>query len=65
MKLKTSKSAIKRIKNITPRGKVMVSNMSAQHRTTGKSPRTLRNSAHSYVVSSANMKTMKKLIPGL
>lgn len=62
MKLKTSKSALKRIKKITKNGKIMMQGMSAQHRCKGKSKRTKRNAALNFEISKANNKTIKKLI---
>lgn len=62
MKRKTSKSAAKRVK-ITGSGKILIGNMSSQHRAKGKSPRTLARAGKSYEISSANLKTMNKLLP--
>lgn len=62
-KLKTSKSAQKRIVKITRSGKIIRRKMSAQHRTGGKSKRALSASKKETQVSSANLKTIKKLIP--
>lgn len=63
MKLKTSKSAIKRIARITGTGKIMRKGMSAQHRTSGKSSRSLNNSNKEFEISKANEKIIKKLVP--
>jgi len=63
MKLKTSKSAVKRIVKITGKGKIIVKKMSAQHRAKGKSKRTLSGAMTNYEISKANKKTIKKLIP--
>jgi ribosomal protein L35 len=63
MKLKTSKSAAKRIVKITNRGKIILKKMSAQHRVKGKSKRTTQESMSNFVMSKANIKTTKKLIP--
>lgn len=61
-KLKTSKSAIKRIKKITKEGKILTRHMSCQHRNWGKSKGAKQRSARTQILSSANVKTMKKLI---
>lgn len=63
MKLKTLKTARKRITNITKNGKLMRRNTSAQHLTTGKSKRTLQGSNKKSVIHKADAKKIKKLIP--
>lgn len=63
MKLKTSKSAAKRIIKVTKNGKFVRRGMSAQHRAKGKSKRTKRLSGLNTLVTKASLKTMKKLIP--
>jgi ribosomal protein L35 len=63
LKMKTNKSAAKRVRNITKNNKMIVGAMSAQHRTRGKSKGTMQKSKKTYTVSSANIKIMKKLIP--
>jgi ribosomal protein L35 len=63
MKLKTSKSAAKRIVKVTSRGKIILKKMSAQHRAKGKSKRTLQEASSKFTMSKANIKTTKKLIP--
>jgi len=63
MKLKTSKSAIKRIVKVSKNNKIILKKMSAQHRTKGKSKRTMREAMMNFDIARANMKTMKKLIP--
>ena len=63
MKLKTSKSAAKRVVNVTSRGKILLKKMSAQHRAKGKSKRTLKNAMINFDIARANTKTIKKLIP--
>ena len=63
MKMKTSKSALKRIKKTTSSGKILVQGMSAQHRAKGKSKRTKKNAALTFDVAKANLKTLRKLLP--
>ena len=62
-KLKNRKSAAKRVKSITSTGKVMVRSRSNQHLTARKSKRTLSNSGSSKVLSDAQAKNMKALLP--
>lgn len=63
-KLKNSKTATKRIKNITRNGKILRRKMSAQHRMHGKNKK-IKQRSKSYVkVTSADYKRIKKLIPG-
>ena len=62
-KLKNSKTAMKRIKNITVNGKIIHRKMSAQHRMHGKNKKIKARSGQTKVLSSANVKRMKKLIP--
>jgi len=63
MKLKTSKSAAKRIIKFTKQGKILRMAISAQHRTSGKSKRVKQKSGSHVEVSKANYRTIKKLIP--
>ena len=63
MKLKTSKSASKRIVKITKNKKIIGKKMSAQHRTKGKSKRVLYNAMNDFEISKANEKRIKKLVP--
>ena len=63
MKLKTSKSAKKRIVKVTTNGKIILKRMSAQHRMKGKSKRSKAKASRNFVIDHANLKTMKKLIP--
>ncbi|HEY1074841.1 MAG TPA: 50S ribosomal protein L35 [Patescibacteria group bacterium] len=63
MKLKTNKTASKRIANITGTGKAMRLKMSAQHLAPGKSRRTLKNSKFLLPISGADIKRMKRLLP--
>lgn len=62
-KLKTSKSASKRIINITKNNKIIRANASAQHRTKGKSKRTLLKSNSTTVILRADLRKIKKLVP--
>ena len=62
-KLKTSKSAAKRIIKVSKNGKIIRRKMSAQHRTKGKSTRTLLSSRKQKNVSKSDTKKIKKLIP--
>ena len=62
-KMKTSKSAAKRIVKITRRGKIIRRKMSAQHRTKGKSKRTMYASNKETMITSANSKKIKKMVP--
>jgi len=64
-KLKTVKSAKKRIARITKNGKILRPCMSAQHRTTGKSSRSLKNSQKLVELSSTDEKRIKRLVPYL
>jgi len=63
MKAKTVKTARKRITSVTKNGKLMRRKLSAQHLTTGKSKRTLRNSTKKVAMSQADTKKIRKLIP--
>jgi len=63
MKLKTSKSARKRIKNFTSRGKIIRVKMSAQHLRAGKSKRTERSANKSRIVHKTDERKIKKMIP--
>lgn len=62
-KLKTRKSVAKRIVKVTGTGKLMRRNTSAQHRTTGKSSRTLRESKMKMVLADGDVKQIKKMLP--
>lgn len=63
MKLKTSKSAKKRIVKITKRGKILSRRLSAQHLVAGKSKRTKRATGKKFVIKKADAKNLKKLVP--
>lgn len=62
MKLKTVKSAQKRIK-ITRQGKLLRRKLSAQHLTQGKSKRARRGAGKLSQVARADKNKIKKLIP--
>lgn len=62
-KIKTSKSAAKRIINFTNQGKVISRAMSAQHLTRRKSKRTMQQSKSTILVNKSNLKKIKKLVP--
>ncbi|MBI4022754.1 50S ribosomal protein L35 [Candidatus Berkelbacteria bacterium] len=63
MKQKTHKAASKRIQKRTKRGQFLARTMSAQHRTSGKSARTLQRSRKLQSLSSANRRRLTKLLP--
>ncbi|MEK7143053.1 MAG: 50S ribosomal protein L35 [Patescibacteria group bacterium] len=62
MKLKTVKSAQKRIK-ITRQGKILRRQLSAQHLTQGKSKRVRRAAGKLSQIAQADKKKIKKLVP--
>lgn len=62
-KLKTRKSVAKRIAKVTRTGKIMRSATSAQHRTTGKSKRTLRQTKMKLTLSAGDVAAIKKALP--
>lgn len=62
-KLKTVKSAAKRIVNITSNGKLMRRKMSAQHRNKGKSKRTKREASQLLVVTKGDAKKLRRMLP--
>lgn len=63
MKLKTYKTAAKRIQTITGTGKAMRLTMSSQHLTSGKSKRALKTTKMLVQVSRADIKRIKRLLP--
>jgi large subunit ribosomal protein L35 len=63
MKLKTNKTASKRIQTITGTGLAMRLKMSAQHLAPGKSRRTLKSTKFLLPISGADIKRMKRLLP--
>lgn len=64
-KLKTHKSAAKRIVRRTNAGRFLTSTNSAQHRTGGKSPRVLRASGKKQSLAKTEEHRLKKLLPYL
>lgn len=62
-KLKTRKSVAKRIVKVTTTGKMMRRSTSAQHRTTGKSSRTLRQAKMKEAIAAGDTKQLKKALP--
>lgn len=62
-KLKTRKSVAKRVVKVTATGKLMRSETSAQHRTTGKSKRTMRESKMTAQIVGADAKRIKSMLP--
>ncbi len=64
-KLKTHKSASRRIKRKTRAGLYTALSMSSQHRTTGKSSRVQQAAGKSRSLSDANNKRLAKLLPYL
>ena len=62
-KLKTRKSVQKRIVNVSKGGKLMRRSTSAQHRTTGKTKRTLRQSKMKIAIGANDVKQIKKMLP--
>jgi len=63
MKLKTIKTAQKRIATITGTGKAMRLRMSAQHLAPGKSKRSLKSTKMLLQVSGADIKRLKRMLP--
>lgn len=63
MKLKTKKSAAKRIGKKNKLGQYRASKMSAQHRTIGKSKRTLRSSTKQQQLSKTENDRIAKMLP--
>lgn len=63
MKLKTSKSATKRIAKFTKKGKIIRRKMAAQHLRQGKSKRTKKLAGKFTTVSKTDSKKIKKLVP--
>lgn len=62
-KLKTRKAVAKRITNITKNGKILRRATSAQHRTTGKSSRTLRQAKMKEAITPADVKKITQFLP--
>ncbi len=62
-KLKTRQSVAKRVVKVTGTGKLLRRSTSAQHRTTGKSARTLRQAKMKEQIADADFKQIKKALP--
>lgn len=62
-KLKTRKSVAKRIVKVTASGQMLRRSTSAQHRTTGKSPRTLRQAKMKTALGRSDAKSLKSALP--
>lgn len=62
-KLKTRQSVAKRIVKVTASGKMMRRATSAQHRTTGKSPRTLRQAKMKQEIAAGDAKKIAQALP--
>lgn len=62
-KLKTRKSVAKRVVKVTGTGKFQRSETSAQHRTTGKSKRTLRESKMDVTITGRDAKKIQQYLP--
>ncbi|MBI4175305.1 50S ribosomal protein L35 [Candidatus Berkelbacteria bacterium] len=62
-KMKTNKSASKRIVRITRTGKLMRLKMSAQHRRKGKSKAAKRNARKQLVITKGDSIKIKRLLP--
>lgn len=62
-KMKTVKSAMKRIQRLTRTGKLMRLAMSAQHRRKGKSKRSKREAGHLIAVTRADQRRIQRLVP--
>lgn len=62
-KLKTRKSVSKRIVKVTKNDQLLRRNLSAQHRTTGKSARTKRAARSQSVVAAGDIKLVRSFIP--
>lgn len=65
MKLKTNKSAAKRIVGKTAGGKIRVRHTSAQHLATNKSKRVRKTASLSYTLNKSDAKRFKRLTPYL
>ena len=65
MKLKTNKSAIKRVVGKTGSGKIRVRHTSAQHLATNKSKRVRQAASLSYTLKKSDARRFKRLTPYL
>lgn len=64
-KIKTVKSAQKRIVKITSNGKILRLSMSSQHLARKKSKRARRNALQSRKINKVDVKKIKRLVPYL
>lgn len=62
-KIKTCKTAAKRIVGITKTGKFKVRRMSTQHLATNKSPRANHLSGQTIIMRDGDAKKIKKMVP--
>lgn len=62
-KLKTVKTAVKRVVGVTKNGKIRVRNQSAQHLATNKSSRSVHSAGHTTLLSDGDAKKVKKMTP--
>lgn len=62
-KLKTRQAVAKRIDRVTKNGKIMRRSTSAQHRTTGKSRRTLSQAKMQESIKPADIKKIQQFLP--
>lgn len=63
MKLKTVKTARKRIARVTKSGKILRRRMSAQHLVRNKSRRVRKNAGQKLAVTKSDIERMRHLIP--
>jgi len=63
MKLKTVKSAKKRILNITKNNKLIRRKASAQHLVAGKSKRTISSARKTDTIAPADARNIRKMLP--
>lgn len=65
MKLKTVKSAMKRIVRMTKTGKILHRKLAAQHRSGGKSKRVRSDADKTVAFTKADAKKIRKMVPYL
>lgn len=64
-KIKTVKTAVKRVVGITKNGKIRVRNLSAQHLATNKSHRANHLSNQTSTLAMGDAKKVRKMVPHL
>ncbi len=64
-KLRTVKTAAKRVVGITKNGKIRVRRQSAQHLATNKSSRSVHSAGHTAILCKGDAKKVMKMIPYL